>query len=108
MTFAPGLIALRPGEGTRLEAFGNVHINKVVDSDTGAVAGRWSSSTSRAQIHLSTSTNMRTKPSTCCKAVCASWSGMRQSTAKQAVSCSRLGACPTPSLGSLAKTSRCC
>jgi mannose-6-phosphate isomerase-like protein (cupin superfamily) len=38
MTFAPGLITLGPDEGARLEAFGNLHINKVVDSDTG---GGW-------------------------------------------------------------------
>jgi mannose-6-phosphate isomerase-like protein (cupin superfamily) len=38
MTFAPGLIALNPGEGDRLEAFGNVHVNRVVGSDTG---GGW-------------------------------------------------------------------
>jgi mannose-6-phosphate isomerase-like protein (cupin superfamily) len=38
MSFAPGMVALKPGEGRRLEAMGNVHINKAVGADTG---GAW-------------------------------------------------------------------
>ena len=38
MTFAPGMVARGPGEGYRLEAFGNIHFNKAVDADTG---GAW-------------------------------------------------------------------
>src|SRR5688500_12484290 len=38
MTFAPGMIVLGPGEGQRLEAMGNVHLNKAVAADTG---GAW-------------------------------------------------------------------
>ncbi len=38
MTFAPGMVVLGPGEGQRLEAMGNVHLNKAVGADTG---GAW-------------------------------------------------------------------
>ena len=38
MSFAPGMIALKPGEGRRVEAMGNVRINKAVGADTG---GAW-------------------------------------------------------------------
>jgi mannose-6-phosphate isomerase-like protein (cupin superfamily) len=38
VTFAPGMIVLGPGEGQRLEAMGNVHLNKAVGADTG---GAW-------------------------------------------------------------------
>lgn len=38
MSFAPGMIVLRPGEGSRLEVMGNVRINKAVGADTG---GMW-------------------------------------------------------------------
>jgi Cupin domain len=38
MTFAPGMLVLGPGEGQRLEAMGNVHLNKAVGADTG---GAW-------------------------------------------------------------------
>ncbi|WP_433292101.1 cupin domain-containing protein [Pseudonocardia sp. CA-142604] len=38
MSFAPGMIALKPGEGRRVDAIGNVRINKAVGADTG---GAW-------------------------------------------------------------------
>jgi mannose-6-phosphate isomerase-like protein (cupin superfamily) len=38
MTFAPGMVVLGPDEGQRLEAMGNVHLNKAVGADTG---GAW-------------------------------------------------------------------
>jgi mannose-6-phosphate isomerase-like protein (cupin superfamily) len=38
MSFAPGMVALKPGEGRRVDAMGNVRTNKAVGSDTG---GAW-------------------------------------------------------------------
>jgi mannose-6-phosphate isomerase-like protein (cupin superfamily) len=38
MTFAPGMVALGPAAGHRLEMMGNLHINKAVDADTN---GAW-------------------------------------------------------------------
>jgi mannose-6-phosphate isomerase-like protein (cupin superfamily) len=38
MTFAPGMIALGPADGQRLEAMGNLHINKAVGVNTN---GAW-------------------------------------------------------------------
>ena len=38
MSFAPGMVALKPGAGRRIDAMGNVHINKAVGADTG---GAW-------------------------------------------------------------------
>jgi mannose-6-phosphate isomerase-like protein (cupin superfamily) len=38
MSFAPGMVALKPGEGRRVDAMGNVRINKAVGADTG---GAW-------------------------------------------------------------------
>jgi len=38
MTYAPGLIVLPPGQGRRIAALGNVHLNKVEGADTG---GAW-------------------------------------------------------------------
>lgn len=38
MSFAPGMVMLKPGEGHRLEAMGNIHFNKASNADTG---GGW-------------------------------------------------------------------
>ena len=38
MSFAPGMLVLGPGQGQRVEAMGNVHLNKAVGADTG---GAW-------------------------------------------------------------------
>lgn len=45
MSFAPGMVALKPGEGHRVEAMGNVHLYKAVGADTG---GAWA----LAELHL--------------------------------------------------------
>ena len=98
MSFAPGMIALRPGEGRRVEAMSNIRINKAVGADTRGAPGRWWNCTSPVLVRRCTGTIVRTRRSTCWKAARGSGWAMRSSRLRRGASFSDPGS-PTTFAG---------